>query len=419
MAMDIPRKSAARRRRIRRITYTLITVTALALVTFGLSRLEPAAPSVERSTVWPDIVERGPMVIQVRGPGTLVPEQIRWITALTGGAVERIVVQPGAEVNPQTVILELSNPQLELEALDSKFQVEAAQADYSYLKVSLESQLLTQQAAAAGVQADYSQARLRAQADEQLLKEGLHSQLDYNISKTTAEELENRHRIEQKRLDISSESIEAQLSAQQARIAQLRALYELKQNQLQALQVRAGVYGVLQAVPVEVGEQVTAGANLARVAEPQKLKAQLRIPETQAGVVQLGQVASIDTRNGVIPGRVSRIDPAAQEGTVTVDVALEGDLPRGARPDLSVDGTIEIERLDDVLHVGRPAFGQADSTISLFKVLPGTNEAIRTQVQLGRSSVTTIEVIEGLEEGDEVILSDTSQWDAFDRIQLN
>lgn len=419
MAMDIPRKSAARRRRIRRIIYTLITVTALALVTFGLSRLEPAAPSVERSTVWPDIVERGPMVIQVRGPGTLVPEQIRWITALTGGAVERIVVQPGAEVNPQTVILELSNPQLELEALDSKFQVEAAQADYSYLKVSLESQLLTQQAAAAGVQADYSQARLRAQADEQLLKEGLHSQLDYNISKTTAEELENRHRIEQKRLDISSESIEAQLSAQQARIAQLRALYELKQNQLQALQVRAGVYGVLQAVPVEVGEQVTAGANLARVAEPQKLKAQLRIPETQAGVVQLGQVASIDTRNGVIPGRVSRIDPAAQEGTVTVDVALEGDLPRGARPDLSVDGTIEIERLDDVLHVGRPAFGQADSTISLFKVLPGTNEAIRTQVQLGRSSVTTIEVIEGLEEGDEVILSDTSQWDAFDRIQLN
>jgi HlyD family secretion protein len=417
--MDIARPGVARQKRMRRILYGAGAVAAVLLITLGLSRLKPAAPTVERATVWIDQVKRGPMLRQVRGLGTLVPEEIRWIPALTPGRVERIVTLPGTELKPDTVILELSNPELELEALDAESQLRGAEAQRTELKVRLRSQHLDQQAAAARVQAEYNQAKLRADADELLAQQGLLAEINYKVSRGTADELANRHRIEQERLEIADEAIQAQIAVQEAQVEQRRAFARLKRSQVKALSVRAGIAGMLQQVGVEMGQQVTPGTNLARVAQPEKLKAVIRIAETQAKDVQIGQVAAIDTRNGVVPGRVARIDPAVQNGTVTVDVALTGELPKGARPDLTVDGTIELERLEDVLYVGRPAQGQPESLVGLFRLGEGTSEAARVKVRLGRASVNTIEVVEGLKEGDQVILSDTSAWDAFDRIRLN
>jgi HlyD family secretion protein len=399
--------------------YGVAGIILVPLITWGLSTLKPAAPTVEKATVWPDTVKRGPMLIQVRGLGTLVPEEILWIPATTDGRVVRRFVLPGSPVTADTVVLELTNPELEQLALDAEWQLRAAQAQLNSLKAQLESQLLDQKAAAATVQSEYQQAKLNAEKDEELAKLGLGASLNVKLSKAKAEALTTRNSIEQQRLQVSSDSVKAQLDAQKARVEQLRALYELKRTQLDSLRVRAGAEGVLQELPVEVGQRVAAGTILAKVVQPTRLKAQLKIPETQAKDVQIGQVASIDTRNGIIPGSVMRVDPAVQNGTVTVDVKLEGALPKGARPDLSVDGTIEIERLRDVLYVGRPAFGQPNSTVGIFKLEAGGKEATRVQVKLGRSSVNTIEILSGLQVGDQVILSDMSAWDAFNRIRLN
>jgi HlyD family secretion protein len=417
--MDIPRPSAARARRIRHSLYAIGAVILIPLVTIGLSKLKPAAPSVERATLLIDTVKRGEMLRQVRGLGTLVPEDIRWIPAMTEGRVERRVLRPGAVVTPDSVILELSNPDLEQQVVDAEWQLKAGEAEYTNLQVKLESDLLNERAAAATVQSDHRQAVLQADVDEQLVKDGLTSELNVKRSRVKAEELATRVELDQKRLDIAADAAKAQLAVQQAKVEQLRALYELRRKQFDSLHVRAGVAGVLQLVPVEEGQQVAPGTNLARVADPKRLKAEIRIPEVQAKDVQIGQVASIDTRNGVVPGRVTRIDPSVQNGTVTVDVTLQGDLPQGARPDLSVDGTIEIERLPDVIYVGRPVHGQAESVVGIFKLSKDGKEATRVQVKLGRSSVSTIQILDGLEVGDQVILSDMSAWDAFDRVRLD
>jgi HlyD family secretion protein len=417
--MDIQREGVARKKKIRRAIYASVGLASILLITLALSRLEPAAPSVKRATVWMDVVKRGSMLRQVRGPGTLVPVEIRWIAARTNGRVERVLTLPGVIVEADTVLIEMSNPELEQSALDAEYQLRAAEASYEDLRVRLESQLLNQRATAASVQAEFSQAKLQAEADQDLHNQGLIGDLTLKLSQVRADELATRHELEQERLEIASDSVEAQLSAERARVAQVRALYLLRKNQVDALKVRAGINGVLQQMPMEVGQEVTPGTTLAKVAQPEKLKAELRIAETQAKDIEVGQKASIDTRNGVIEGEVMRVDPAVLEGTVTVDVALIGELPKGARPDLSVDGTIEIERLENVLYVGRPAYGQANSTIGLFKLLEDGETAVRVQVRLGKSSVNTIELREGLFEGDQVILSDTSAWDAYDRIRLN
>ena len=416
--MDIPRPDVAKKKKIRRIIYTGAGLLAVLVITVALSRLEPAAPSVNRATVYMDTVKRGSMLRQVRGPGTLVPEEIRWISARTDGRIERRVL-PGIKVEADTILLEMSNPELEQAAMDAKFQLLAAEAEFVDLKVQLQSQFLNQRADAANVQAEYSQARLQAEADEKLREEGLIGDLIVQLSSVRAKELAIRHELEQKRLEIASESVEAQLAARRARVEQFRALAELRHEQVRALKVRAGIDGVLQQVPVEEGQQVTPGTILAKVARPDKLKAELRIAETQAKDIEVGLKATIDTRNGLIEGEVIRVDPAVQEGTVQVDVALIGPLPKGARPDLSVDGTVELERLEDILYVGRPAYGQAESTIGLFRILEDGKTAVRVQVQLGRSSVSTIEIVQGLNENDQVILSDTSAWDSYDRIRLN
>jgi len=416
--MDIPREAAKRQRRIRRIIYSVVGLLAIVSVTYGLSRLKPAAPSVDKATVWIDTVKRGPMLLEVRGLGTLVPEEIVWIPATSDGRVVSRIL-PGVHLKPDSVILELKNPELEQAALDAEWQLKAAQAEYNSLKAQLDSKLLDEKAAAATVQADYSQAVLNAEKDEALAKAGLGAELNSKLSRAKADELTTRNKIEQDRLSVSAASAKAQLDASKAKIEQLRALYELKQAQLERLKVRAGIEGVLQEVPVEVGQQVTTGTILAKVAQPTKLKAELKIPETQAKDVQIGQPASVDTRNGDISGHVMRIDPAVLNGTVTVDVKLEGPLPQGARPDLSVEGTIEIENLKDVIYVGRPAFGQPNSTVGIFKLDEEGNGASRVQVKMGRSSVNTMEVLEGLKPGDRVVLSDMSTWDAFNRIRLN
>ena len=419
--MDVKREGVARKKKIRGAIIAGTVFAGIAAISFALSRLEPAAPSVNRATVWMDGVKRGEMIRQVRGPGTLevLPEAITWVAARTRGRVDRRVLLPGVEVEPDTIILELSNPELDQELRDAEYQLRAQKAELADLRVTVESQFLNQQSMAMTVASDYRQAQLQAEADTRLHAENLIGELIVKRSQVRAEELATRNELEQQRLEIATASVDAQLAAKRATVEQFRALYELRRSQKAALTVRAGISGVLQEVPVEVGQEVTPGANLARVAQPDKLKAQLRIAETQAKDIEVGQKAIIDTRNGVIDGRVIRIDPAVQEGTVTVDVELIGALPKGARPDLSVDGTIELERLDDVLYVGRPAYGQAESTIGLFKLLDDGETAVRTQVRLGRSSVNTIEVIQGLNEGDQVILSDTSAWDAYNRIRLN
>lgn len=421
MAMDIQRPpSVARKKKLKQMAFAIAGLLVVGLVSVVLARLKPAAPTVERATVWVDTVKRGAMLRQVRGLGTLVPvdEARRWIPAATQGRVERIVLRPGATVTPETVVLVLDDPQARQLLDEAEQQLLAAQADLASLDARLQTERLSQRSTAATVEADYEQARLEKEVNEDLAKDGLVSSLILKQSTVKAESLATRNRLEQDRVKVAEDNIRAQLKAQQARIDQLQSLVVLRRDQVSRLQVRAGMDGVLEQVPVEVGQQVAPGTNLARVADPTRLKAELRIAETQARDLTIGQIAQVDTRNGIIPGRVIRIDPAAQNGTVTVDVKLEGELPRGARPDLSVDGTVELERLDNVLYVGRPAFGQEQSTVGLFKLDPATGEASRIQVQLGRSSVNTIEVMSGLAEGDSVVLSDMSAWDQFDRIRL-
>jgi HlyD family secretion protein len=419
--MDIQRPaSVARQKKMRRILFAAVGVIVLGVVSVVLARLKPAAPTVERATVWVDTVKRGDMNRNVRGLGTLVPvdEARRLIPAVTQGRVERILIRPGVEVTPDTVILELSEPTVQQALADAEQQLRGAEADYTGLEARLESERLTQRSAAAAVSADYRQAELQKEVDENLAKDGLVSSLQLKTSTVRAESLAERNKIAQDNLKVAENNVRAQLMAQQARVDQLRSQVALRRQQVDQLRVRAGMSGVLEQVAVNVGQQVSPGTNLARVADPTRLKAELRIAETQARDLAIGQKAEIDTRNGIIQGRVMRIDPAAQQGTVTVDVELVGELPRGARPDLSVDGTIELERLTNVLFVGRPAFGQEQSTVGLFKVDATTGEANRAQVQLGRSAVNTIEVLGGLGEGDQVILSDMSAWDQFERIRL-
>lgn len=415
--MDIPRTGQAQKRRMRR-TIIVVGISALVLlITVGLSRLEPAAPPVERETVWVDTVQRGPMLRAVRGPGNLVPEEVRVISAPVEGRVERILL-PGALVEADTVLLEMTDPQVMQAALEAESALKAAHADYEDLRAQLDNQLLAQESQVNAARSLSEQAKLQVEADEKLAKDGLIPDLDFKLSRLQAEQAEKQAKIEAARLTQSRRSHLAQLAAQQARVGQARDLLELRNRQVDSLKVRAGIPGVLQEMPLQVGQRVTPGTTLARVARPEKLKAELRIPETLAKDVSVGLPASIDTRNGIVRGRVMRVAPSAQEGTVIVDVALEGPLPKGARPNVSVDGTIEIERLENVLFVGRPSVGQPNQKVELFKLVKDGEEAIRVPVELGRSSVTTIEIVSGLQAGDQVILSDTSAQDGYDRIRL-
>ncbi|HXZ34127.1 MAG TPA: efflux RND transporter periplasmic adaptor subunit [Terriglobales bacterium] len=418
--MDIARPNAAQQKRRRRIIYIAVGIVLLALVTMGLARLKPAAPTVERSTVWIDTVKRGSVLRQVRGLGTLVPIEgsIQWIPAITEGRVDKILELPGTSVKPDTILLEMSNPQLQQETLDASLKLKADEADYRNLQTQLASQVLAQKSLSAQAQSEYSQAKMQADIDTELAKLGVISQLSQKVSSQKADELATRNEIEKQRLVNSSEVLQAQLQAKQAEVEQIRALAQLKEDQFAKLRVRAGIAGVLQELPLKVGQWVTPGTTLAKVVQPQRLKAELKIAETQAKDIQLGQPASIDTHNGVISGHVTRIDPSVQNGTVTVDVALDSALPQGARPDLSVDGTIDLEKMENVLYVGRPAFGQEQSTVGMFKLEPDGSTAVRAQVKLGRSSVNTVEILQGLREGDQVVLSDMSRWDNFDRIRL-
>jgi len=400
-----------------------VVVAGLLLLGGGalaLSKLRPAAPSVDRATLFTDEVKRGPMLREVRGLGVLAPEDnnIRWIPALTVARVNQIVVHPGATVKPDTLILELSNPELERDVLDAEYQLKASEADYENLKVQVQSDVLNQKAVAAAVRSDYEQAKIQHEADAQLVALKIGSAVTENLSKVKERQLAIRAQIEEERSKNAAESAEARLLAQRSHVDQQRALYQLRRSQLDALHVRAGIGGVLQLVPVEVGQSVAPGTNLARVADPKKLKAEIKIAETQAKDITTGQKATVDTRNGVVNGHVSRVDPSVQNGTVTVDVSIDDPLPLGARPDLSVDGTIELERLKDVLYVGRPVHGQSESAIGLFRLVGDGGEAVRVNVKLGRSSVNVVEVLEGLQVGDKVILSDMSQWDNFERIRL-
>ena len=417
--MDIARPNVAKEKRRKRIIYGIVAVAALAGITVALSRLKPAAPTVEKNLVWIDTVKRGPMVRQVRGLGTLVPEEIRWVAARTQGRVDKIILRPGAIVQPGTLILELANPDVESNAANAESQLRAAEAQLVNVRVQLESGLLAAEATAARAKSSFETTKLQAEVKEELFRDGLVSELELKLTRATAAEAATGNEIEQKRFAFAKESIKPQLAVQEADVERLRSLAKLRLDELGALKVRSTMSGVLSALPVEVGAQVQPGSNLARVADPTKLKAEVRIAETQAKDIAIGQISLIDTRNGIVEGRVSRIDPAVQNGTVLVDVTIVNDLPRGARPDLSVDGTIELERLDDVVYVGRPAFGQERSTVGIFKLDPDGVYATRTQVKLGRNSVNTIEIVEGLKPGDRVILSDTSPYDSNDRIRLN
>lgn len=418
--MDIARPEFRQQRRRRQIVMSVIGVVVLAAIFVGVSRLKPAAPSVERGTVFMDTVKRGPMIRQVRGPGSLVPAQeaVRQIPAETEATVVRIHILPGTQVKTDSILVELSNPQVEQASLDAQLQLKASESEYQALRVKLDSDLMTQKAGAATVGADYRQAQLQSETDKALYDLGVISGLQYKASKGKADELTTRNDLENQRIAISQKSIDSQLAEQQAKVEQMRALAELKKKQLDALKVRAGIDGVLVDLPLQVGQHLQPGAMLAKVVQPEHLMATLKIAETQARDVQPGEPAVVDTHNGTINGTVMRVDPAVQNGTVTVDVKLTGELPRGARPDLSVDGTIDLERLDNVLYVGRPAFGQENSTISLFKLDVDGKEASRVPVKVGRESVNSIQVFDGLREGDTVILSDMSRWDKTDRIRL-
>src|ERR1700685_3407391 len=404
MAMDVPRgKEVARRKLIRRIVYIALLVAAIPLITWGLSRLKPAAPSVDRATVWIDTVKRGPMVRDVRGLGTLVVEQYMWIPAAFDSRVVKNNFLPGATLHANDVLMVLSNPDMELAATDLEWQIKAAEANLDNLRVTLETQQLAQKSSTEQVKSDMEQAQLQADRDSQLTKLGLKSDLDTKLSVAKYQELKGRYALSKEQLDISDKSIQAQV---------------------EQLTIRSGTDGTLTqlgatATPLEVGMRVSTGTILAKIAQPNKLKATLKIPETQVKDVAIGQVASIDTRNGIHPGHVSAIAPAAVNGTVDVDVSLEGQLPPGARPDLSVDGTITLERLSDVVYVGRPVVGQPGAKITLFKLDPEGKDAQRVNVALGRSSVNNIEVVNGLNVGDQVVLSDMSAQDAYNRIRLN
>jgi HlyD family secretion protein len=418
--MDIARPDLKRQKLRRQIIWGVIGVVVIAVLAVVVSQLRPAAPSVERGTVWTDTVKHGSMLRQVRGPGSLIPAQeaVRQIPAETEATVVRIRMLPGSPVKADTILLEMSNSQVEQAALDAQLQLKAAEAEYQSQRVKLESELMSQKAGAATVNADYSQAKRQADTDKALYDLGVISGLAYKASKGKSDELTTRNDLETERLVIGQKAIESQLAEQQAKVEQMRALAGLKRKQLDALQVRAGIDGVLVDLPLQVGQHVQPGTMLAKVVQPNHLMAALKISETQARDVQPGEPAAVDTHNGIISGTVMRVDPAVQNGTVTVDVKLISELPKGARPDLSVDGTIDLERLDNILYVGRPAFGQENSTISLFKLDAAGKEASRVPVKVGRESVNSIQVFDGLHEGDTVILSDMSRWDKTDRIRL-
>jgi multidrug efflux pump subunit AcrA (membrane-fusion protein) len=415
--VDIPRAPVNRGRK--RLIYGGVILIAVVATTLGLRGLKPAAPRVDRASVWIDSVLKGPLVIEVRGPGTLVPERIRYISAVTAGRVERRLAEPGQEVHPETVLLELSNPDVQLEALESERQLTVAQADRVDLQTNLVTQRLNQEAAVAGAKAAYQDAKRNADAAEGLATKELISAMEASRAIDRVEELETRYKIEEQRLAVMVGAADSQLALQKAQVGRLNAVTEFQRGRIRSMKVMAGANGILQELPLEVGQWAQSGATLARLVEPGKLKAVLRIPETQAKDVAIGQPAAIDTRNGIAKGKVRRIDPAVQNGTVTVDVSLEGELPRGARPDLSVDGTIQVERLENVLHLGRPAYGQANSAVGLFKLTPGGAEATRVNVRLGRTSVNTVEILGGLQPGDKVIISDMSRWDGHDRVRVN
>ena len=419
--MDIPRTGARRRKIIRWTAFTAVVVAVLLAGFLTIPRLKPAAPGVDMSTLWPDTVKRGPMLREVRGLGTLVPEESMLIPATTDGRVQRILIRPGTPVKADSVVMILTSQELDTALLSAEYTLKAAEADYENLKVTLEKSKIDMQATAAQVGADYNTATLKANRDAALAKEGLFSEVDAKISTVTADELKGRYELEKQRLAINAQAEEAQLAAQKVKVEQLRADYNLKKSQVDQLRVRAGVEGMLQQLPtpVEEGQKVTAGTPLAKVSQPSKLKAELKIAETQVKDISIGQSASIDTRNGLIEGHVSRIDPSILNGTVTVDVSLKGPLPSAARPDLSVDGTIQLEKLDDVVYVGRPVFGQQDAVVQLFRVEPDGKYANKVKVAFGKSSVNTIEVKDGLQVGDKVILSDMSAYDGYDRIRLN
>lgn len=419
--MDIPRPDISRQRRIRRILIGVAALIVIVLVSVGLSRLKPAAPTVERATVWIEAVRRGSLDREVKGIGVLVPEDIRWIPAVTQGRIERIVVRPGAVVTPDTVLVELSNPTLVQAQLEAEQQLKAADANLASLRVRVENDLLAQRSAGASLEADYTQAKLQAEADAELGKQGLLAELPVKISQMKAAQLSMRNDVEKKRLAQAEASVQAQLGAQIAEVERLRAALKLRQSEVLQLKVRAGMPGVLQILGerIEEGAQVGPGTNLARVANPMRLKAELKVPETQAKDIQIGQPVVVDPRTGTtVSGRVSRIDPAVVQGSVTVDVAFNGALPPGARPDLSVDGTIQLERLENILYVGRPTYGQEQSKIMLFRFEPDGVTALHVPVTLGRTSVTFVEIKAGLKEGDQVILSDMSQYDSFDRVRV-
>jgi HlyD family secretion protein len=416
--MDIARPRNRRTERIRRAAYIVGAVVVLGGASVGVARLKPAAPTVEAATLWPDTVKRGPMVRQVRGLGTLVPEDLRWVSAPSQGRVEQILVRPGTAVTPDAVLIELSNPQLEQEVQEARLKLQAAEATLANLRIQVQTDTLQQRAAVAAIEAEYQKASMQADMNEALAARQLVSELVRRQSKLDAEQLALRRKIAEEQLASRADAGTAQIAVQQSSVDQARAVAALKTRQLEELKVRAGIGGVLQTVAVDVGQQIAPGSNLARVANPGRLKAEVKIAETQAKDILLGQPASIDTHNGIVAGRVVRIDPSVQAGTRTVDVSLDGPLPKGAVPDLSVDGTIELERLEQVLYVGRPAFGQEHSHVSLFKVEPDGTHASRVSVMLGRSSVNAVEVLEGLNEGDRVILSDMSAWDGVDRIRL-
>jgi multidrug efflux pump subunit AcrA (membrane-fusion protein) len=416
--VDIARPEAKRKKKIRRTIYIAAAVVLIPLVTYALSKLKPAAPTVDSATVWTDTVKRGPMLREVRGLGTLVPETIRLIPAATDGQVVQRNLLPGTPLKADTVILEMSNPELQQTALDAEYQMKGAEANLEQTKALLQNQLMDKRTQAASISSMYHTAVLDKDTNQQLAANGLVSDLIYKKSQVVAEELAKQDELAQKEVETFSNSIASQVAVQQATVDEKRAMYNLKKSQLDQLKIRPGIDGVLQELDVEVGQKVTQGTVLARVAQPTHLKAQLKIAETQAKDITIGQKASVDTHNGIIAGHVMRIDPAVVNGTVTVDVALDGELPQGARPDLSVEGTIELERLADVLYVGRPVHGEANSTVGLFKVVDDGGAAVRVQVQLGRTSVNTVEIVKGLQIGDKVILSDMSAWDNYDRVQL-
>ena len=422
--MDFPRPFAGKARRRRQIIYAGMGVILIAAITMGVSKLKPAAPSVERSGLWIDTVKRGPMVRQVHGLGTLTPEEIRWIPTITDGRVEKIIVRPGTPVKADAVLVILSNPTLEQQVFDADWKLRAAEAQYHNLEVTLQSQVLDQQANAAKAEQDAQDARMKAETDEELAKSGVVPEQVRKLSAGSSRQLTIRATIEQQRYLNAQKQLEAQLAAEKAKVEQARAVYRLQQKQKSMLQVRAGMDGILQELSLngntlQEGQQTPAGTTIAKVANPKRLKAELKIPETQAKDVQIGQSSQVDTHNGVIEGKVIRIDPSVQNGTRTVDVALNGELPPGAVPDLSVDGTIDMERIADVLFVGRPSYGQEKSTIGIFKLEDDGAVAAKVRVTLGRSSVNAVEILSGLKEGDKVILSDVSRWDQYERIRLN